>query len=249
PLMDSGQGHASPFYGQPLYPYVLAVAHRLTGESLFGPLALPRLGWVIGRWLALGLVIVLGLKLAAAATTPPVGLNGSYWAGATPEGPPERSTDYPWLVGATRIDSRLDLRGDDFAVHFFNDAARFNFGADVQPGRDQLPFSVRWEGWLLAPDTSERRFVVDANGPAAIWLDDAAVSGGDARVSISAGLHALRVEYGRPEARVPRLHLMWQRLAGGPLEAIDGQRPGACLAVLRSTVVPVRPGGGAPADR
>src|SRR5207244_11653308 len=40
PLMDGGQGHAPPFYGQPLYPYVLAVAHRLTGESLFGPLAL-----------------------------------------------------------------------------------------------------------------------------------------------------------------------------------------------------------------
>src|SRR5439155_25845388 len=40
PLMDGGQGHAPPFYGQPLYPYVLALAHRLSGESLFGPLAL-----------------------------------------------------------------------------------------------------------------------------------------------------------------------------------------------------------------
>ena len=40
PLMDGGQGHAPPFYGQPLYPYVLALAHRLTGESLFGPLVL-----------------------------------------------------------------------------------------------------------------------------------------------------------------------------------------------------------------
>src|SRR5207245_6084378 len=49
-LMDGGQGHAAPFYGQPLYPYVLALAHRLTGESLFGPLAL--------QFAALGLVLV-----------------------------------------------------------------------------------------------------------------------------------------------------------------------------------------------
>jgi hypothetical protein len=40
PLMSGGQGHAAPFYGQPLYPYVLALAHRLTGESVFGPVVL-----------------------------------------------------------------------------------------------------------------------------------------------------------------------------------------------------------------
>src|SRR5262249_35346658 len=63
-LMDGGQGHAAAFYGQPLYPYVLAGLHRLTGESLFGPLAvqLAALGCVVvgtavlarrafGRWL------------------------------------------------------------------------------------------------------------------------------------------------------------------------------------------------------
>jgi hypothetical protein len=49
-LMDGGQGHAAPFYGQPLYPYVLALAHELTGESLFGPIAL--------QFAALGAVVV-----------------------------------------------------------------------------------------------------------------------------------------------------------------------------------------------
>src|SRR5205823_798146 len=48
--MDGGQAHAAPFYGQPLYPYVLAVAHRITGESLFGPIAL--------QFAGLGLVVV-----------------------------------------------------------------------------------------------------------------------------------------------------------------------------------------------
>ena len=49
--MDGGQGHAPAYYGQPLYPYVLALAHWLTGESLFGPLAL--------QFAALGGVVAL----------------------------------------------------------------------------------------------------------------------------------------------------------------------------------------------
>ncbi|HET6316095.1 MAG TPA: glycosyltransferase family 39 protein, partial [Chloroflexota bacterium] len=58
-LMDGGQGRAPPFYGQPLYPYVLALAHRLTGEGLFGPLTL--------QFLALGLVVVGTAVLARRA--------------------------------------------------------------------------------------------------------------------------------------------------------------------------------------
>src|SRR5258708_39634785 len=110
----------------------------------------------------MGLAIVSGLRFAAAVTAPPVGLTASYWAKPTPQGPPERSPDFPWLADATRIEPTLDLRGNEFAVHFFNDAARFNFGSDVQPGRDQLPFSVRWQGWLLAPSDGPRRFVLDS---------------------------------------------------------------------------------------
>src|SRR5207237_1219576 len=47
------------FYGQPLYPYVLALAHWLTGESLFGPLAL--------QFAALGLVVAATYGLARRA--------------------------------------------------------------------------------------------------------------------------------------------------------------------------------------
>src|SRR5260370_28891972 len=57
--MDGGQGQAPPFYGQPLYPYVLAVAHRLTGESVFGPLVL--------QFAALGGVLVGTALLARRA--------------------------------------------------------------------------------------------------------------------------------------------------------------------------------------
>jgi hypothetical protein len=148
-------------------------------------------------------------------------LTASYWAKPTPQGPPERSTDFPWLADATRIEPTLDLRGNEFAVHFFNDAARFNFGSDVQPGRDQLPFSVRWQGWLLAPSDGPRRFVLDSAGSASVWLDESVLAA-DTSVVVSGGLHTLRVEYARPEARVPRLKLSWQREPGGPLEALGG---------------------------
>jgi hypothetical protein len=188
---------------------------------VYAAAALPRPGWGTARWLALGFALAIGLKLAASATAPPTGLTASYWAKATSDGPPERSTDYSWLADATRIDPSLDLRGNEFAVHFFNDAARFNFGADAQPGRDQLPFSVRWQGWLLAPSDGMRRFVLDSNGAAGAWLDDKALPA-DGSIDVSGGLHSLRVEYARPEARVPRLRLSWQREPGGALEAVGG---------------------------
>src|SRR5204863_6339266 len=59
-LMDGGQGHAPPFYGQPLYPYVLALLHKLTGEGLFGPIAL--------QFAALGGVVVGTAALAHRAS-------------------------------------------------------------------------------------------------------------------------------------------------------------------------------------
>lgn len=209
--------------GQVLAGIPLSVAGLvgLAGVA-YATAALPICGLATARWLLAGLAVVVGLKLIAGGTAPPVGLNATYWATATQGGSPERSTDFPSLAGATRIDPSLDLRGDDFAVHFFNDAARFNFGPDVQPGRDQLPFSVRWQGWLLAPSDGERRFVAESNGASQVWLDDTAFAGGDSSAFVTAGLHALRVDYTRPEARVPRLRLSWQRVPAGPLETVGG---------------------------
>src|SRR5947207_14816479 len=140
---------------------------------LYAALALPRPRWRGIGWLALALAAIVGVNVAFAALAPPLGLKASYVAGATPSGAPERSTDFPRLTDATRIESTLNLYGEDFAVHFFNDASRFNFGPDAQPGRDQLPFSVRWQGWLLAPSDGSRRFLVESEGPAQVWLDNA----------------------------------------------------------------------------
>ena len=197
----------------------LAGAGMLLGAGLlYVGMALPGPGLRAGVWLTIGFAVVVGLKLVAAGSAPPLGLKATYWARATPEGPAERSTDFPWLADATRIDTQLDLRGEAFPVHFFNDAARFNFGSEVQPGRDQLPFVVRWQGWLLAPSDGQRRFLVESTGPVKVTLDEATLPVPKSQLAVAPGLHALRVEYTRPEARVPMVRVSWERTPGGPLE-------------------------------
>ena len=94
------------------------------------------------------------------------------------QGAPERSTDFPWLHAARRASTAGSTCAAKISpVHFFNDAARFNFGPDVQPGRDQLPFSRPLAGLACcAPSDGERRFVVESTGPASVALDDAAAA-------------------------------------------------------------------------
>ena len=211
-------GPAQLLAGLPLsVPGLLALA-----GVVYATLALPSPRSNRARWVAVAFSIGLGLKLVSAATSPPLGLTARYWVGPAPGRAVERSTDFAWLNGATRIDPALDLRADQFPVYFFNDAARFNFGPDVQPARDQLPFGVVWDGWLLVPSDGERRIVVESTGPAAVSIDGAGLSAGDARLSLSAGLHPLHVEYARPEARVPWLRVSWERSPGGPLEPLGG---------------------------
>ena len=184
----------------------------------------------VARWLIVALGLGVLLKLALVVTAPASGLKASYCSGASTSGVPERSTEFKDLDGATRIDQRLDLRGDEFPVHFFNDARRFNFGLEPQPGRDQMPFSARWEGWLVVPSDGERRFELESVGPARVWLDDAELLRTEAAPSrqiverstaLSEGLHQLRVEYARAEARAPRLRLSWQAEPGGALQVVD----------------------------
>ena len=199
------------FAGLPLSALGLLAAALVAYASV----ALPSPGRRAAAALAIGFVVLAGVKFTAHTLEPPSGLLASYWPSAQASGAPERSTDFGWLNGAaTRVDSRLSLRGEDFAVHFFNDAARFNFAPDQVPGRDQLPFSVRWDGWLVVPSDGSRQFTPDS---ARVAIDDQDVTGA---ISLTAGLHPIRVDYVRPEARVPRVEVRWQREVGGPLEVL-----------------------------
>jgi 4-amino-4-deoxy-L-arabinose transferase-like glycosyltransferase len=197
--------------------------------------------WLLGAFLALVVA-----RLALAQLSPPGGFAASYLAGLTPNGggaaassAPERSTEFLTLRGATRVDATLDFRGDAFPVYFFNDVARFNFGPDTQPGRDQLPFSVRWTGALQVASNGARRFALDANGPARVLLDDTELlsAAGEAQRDLAAGTHALQVEYTRLEASVPRLRLSWQSHPGGELEVVRSQPDPWRLALDMAVVV------------
>jgi hypothetical protein len=215
--------------GVPLGPTGLLLGAAL----LYAALALPPPGTRALRWLLLGLVAVTILRVTLVATAPPSGFVASYWASAARDKPLERSTDFLSLDSATRVDRALDLSGDQFPVGFFNDAARFNFGPDAQPGRDQLPFSVRWQGWLEVASDGERRFALDSVGLARVALDDVELlrTADDGRqhveasTRLSAGQHALRVDYTRPEARVPLLRLSWEPRPGGGLEVVGARTP------------------------
>src|ERR1051326_3757657 len=183
-------------------------------------LPLPRRRHLVQLGAALGAAIALYLGVTSTET--PSGLAASYWPGARASGAPERSTEFPWLTDATRIDTALELHGEDFGVYFFNDASRFNFGADQQPGRDQLPFSMRWNGWLSVQTPGPRRFGVDATGPAHVVLDGAALDARDTTVQLTEGLHPIQVDYTRPEAKVPTLRVRWQAQPGGELVTLGG---------------------------
>lgn len=218
---------AALFGGLPLSPAGVVVA----ALAVYAALALPRLTGRAVYWILGAFALALLLKGALAWVAAPYGLTARYWAGSDAAGAPERSTEFLALRDATRVDDTLDLRGNRFPVHFFNDAARFNtLGADAAP-RDQLPFTVRWNGTLLVPSDGERRVRLEAIGAAAVSLDgrqalrlDGQLEGRrqvEGRIPLTAGAHLLQVEYARPAGRIPDLRVSWEATPGEALRPIS----------------------------
>ena len=134
---------------------------------------------------------------------------------------------------ATRVDAGLDLQGEHFPVHFVNDATRFNFGPDITPGRDQLPFSAHWQGWLLVPSEGWRRFAIEAGSVGPVVMS---------RIKVLAGMNI--VERRRPqdgqmsmdvEDRAVDIRVSTTAVIGGEkvvLRLLDKSRPLYRLAQL-----------------
>jgi hypothetical protein len=139
---------------RPILFGVVLLAIALPGHPLAYlsgvPLSVPSLCLVLlvaGWALALGgrpprtgaltaaFLVVAGLKLATNWLAPGYGLVGEY-----------RTDDRP---GTIQVDRTLELRGDEFPVHFFNDIRRFNYYTPTEPKRDLLPFTVVWTGQLV----------------------------------------------------------------------------------------------------
>jgi hypothetical protein len=173
-------------------------------------LALLVAGWMIllpgapsrAVLLTAAFVALAGLKLLTGWLAPGYGLVGEYRI----EGRP----------GTLRVDRSLELRGDAFPVHFFNDVRRFNYYTPTEPKRDLLPFSVTWTGQLVRPEAGEQTLVLEANGPASVKLGDGQPTvireSGRVREAVltadlPAGLTPITVTYSRPDEAMPWLVL------------------------------------------
>jgi hypothetical protein len=144
------------------------------------------------------------------------GLSGWYFDNSRFQGDVERSSDFlgePW----TRREHELFFGGDEFPTFFLNDVQRFNFFGAEAERRKNLPFSVRWDGFLYVPTDGTYQLWLTASGPAALRLDGKQVALVDAdgrettRVALplTAGSHPIRVTYARRPPRSPDLKMEW----------------------------------------
>ena len=222
----------------PGHPLGLLAGLPMSGFALGLGLVITLVAWCgclprgrIARRAGLALSLAAAAKLLLAAAALPYGLTAAYTIGADPNQTPERSTE--WRVdGATRVDRRLELVGDRFPVHFFNDLHRFNFYTPGQPHRDLLPFAVAWRGWLEEPADGQRCLRLQANGAAHLRVGDgpsAGIEGAshvetrDVCAPVSRGANSLTVDYARPEGGVPYLSVS-EIEAGGQTRPLDAER-------------------------
>ena len=221
--------------GLPLGPLGVAVALAVGAWWIGLPGAPPRARVLLGAVAALVVVKVITSELA-----PPYGLVAEYRVDGAPN--VEQSTEWR-RADWTRIDHALRFAGDELPVHFFNDVRRFNYFRANEPGRDLLPFAVRWVGQFRAPEAGRYTFTVDANGPAAL-----SVAGGRAaieqagrvrsasfEVDLEAGLHPLEASYRRSDEAMPWLSVDARRSGGLPetLAAPALVQPGTSIDAVR----------------
>lgn len=136
------------------------------------------------------------------------GFTAQYYANDTWAAPVERSIEFREET-FTRRDERLAFGSagrPDLPLHFFNDL-RFNFYLPSDPQRDQLAYSVEWNGFLHHDaDSSPVTFYVAAgqgvsselaiDGRQVIAPDGASPRTGSIR--LETGWHAIRVRVAAP---------------------------------------------------
>ena len=189
--------------------------------------ALLAIGWLVlqGRrlsgapWAALALAASIALSLAVPEAG---GFTAKYYATADAAGPIERSTEYRG-ESFTRIDRTLQFEPEkaEFPLAFFNDLGRFNFYLPHEPKREQMAFSVVWDGyWRVETDGTPRELYLDApSANAQLLLDGEPIvsvspldAAHTARVQPARGWHALQVRFSSP--------------AGSPRRFSAGERVG-----------------------
>ena len=206
------------------------------GCVLYG-FGLPR-GWRSLRWPASLAVLLVAVKLALWWTAPTYGLAASYYARLRPTGSTERSTEFR-SSAFTRIEASPGLNG--LALSFFNDVERFNFYEAPDPDRNNLPFTVRWDGYLqsrLMPSipwhsrrAAWRRFRSTVRQSSRFAGRDAEATDA-ATLPLTAGSHALRLELISPSTPHPSVRVdldtgTGPRPLAPPLVTVDDVSPSA----------------------
>src|SRR4051812_18687560 len=151
--------------------------------------------------LATGLIVAaVVLKLAFWWSAPTYGLAASYFARARVSGEVERSTEFR-DVPYTPVEPPPGQPA--LALHFSNDVERFTFYEPPDPARRDLPFAVRWEGFLHLPADGTYPLTLASRDTAALSLDGkplltvggrGAEAVDRASVSLTAGPHTLRLD-------------------------------------------------------
>jgi len=181
--------------------------------------------------LALALLATLiAAKLTLSWLAPAYGLPGWYYANGRFQGPPERSTAFRGPL-ATRRDQAIRFGADEFPVYFLNDSQRFNFFGPEAERRRNLPFSIRWQGFLYVPSDDDYSFWLTASGPATLALDGEQIAAVDAEgrdsagatLPLRAGSHAVEIAYARRPPRSGDLKVEWE---------VDGRRQALGLPYL-----------------
>jgi hypothetical protein len=159
--------------------------------------------------IALALLALAAIKIAAGALAPATGWLGQYYANGMFERQPRRSTEFPRLAGATRIDPRIDFRDDYLPLYFLNEAD-FNRGNRREVTE---PVSVAWTGHFAATGAMPMRLEMDVRGQASVAIDGRDVlhaAGSEAEAplgGLKAGDHIVAVRYTKPANTDPLVRL------------------------------------------
>jgi hypothetical protein len=181
--------------GLPIGAVGLAALLAIVLAIVFHPPQPP--AWLIGT--AGALIIV---KIIASPFLLPDGWGARYYSNERFEGNFEPSLDFkgePW----TRIDRRIDFKGDTFPVHFFN-TLRYNFSGV----RRSPPMSAHYNGYFTveqpvrlraqAITTNGVEVLLDGKSILARAVTEAGNESKSATVPLESGPHRLDVRYVAP---------------------------------------------------
>ena len=158
---------------------------------------------------SIALCALAAVKIALWILAPQTGWIGQYYPNGSFAGQPRRSTEFPRLAGATRIDPAIDFRDDFLPVYFLNDSD-FNWGIRREVAQ---PLAIRWSGVVHSATAEILTLSVERRGRVAVEVDGAAVVNAASdppatrTLTVAAGDHVVDVRYVKPANTDPLIRV------------------------------------------